>query len=55
MRCCGSSSLSAALTLGLLALYLAMLGKGLLPIVAAAVVISLLVVVTFDLDRPTRA
>ncbi len=46
--------LSAALTLGLLALYLAMLGKGLLPIVAAAVVISLLVVVTFDLDRPTR-
>lgn len=46
--------LSAALTLGLLALYLAMLGKGLLPIVAAAVVISILVVVTFDLDRPTR-
>ena len=46
--------LSAALTLGLLALYLAMLGKGLRPIVAAAVVISLLVVVTFDLDRPTR-
>jgi hypothetical protein len=44
----------AALALGLLGLYLAVLGRGLVPVVAAAVVVSLLVVVTFDLDRPTR-
>ena len=29
-------------------------GKGLLPIAAAAVIVSFLVLVTFDLDRPTR-
>ena len=46
--------LSAALALALLALYLAMLGRGLFPIVAATVVVSLLVLITFDLDRPTR-
>ena len=46
--------LSAALALALLALYLAMLGKGLLPIATATVVVGLLVLITFDLDRPTR-
>jgi hypothetical protein len=46
--------LGAALALGLLALYLSVLGKGLIPIVGAAVVVSFLVLVTFDLDRPTR-
>jgi hypothetical protein len=46
--------LGAGLALGLLALYLSVLGKGLVPIVAAAVVVSFLVLVTFDLDRPTR-
>ena len=46
--------LGAAGSLGLLALYLSMLGKGLIPVVAAAVLVSLLVLVTFDLDRPTR-
>jgi hypothetical protein len=46
--------LGAALALGLLALYLSVLGKGLIPIVAAAVIVSFLVLVTFDLDRPTR-
>ncbi len=46
--------LGAALALGLLALYLSVLGKGLIPIVAAAVIVSFLVFVTFDLDRPTR-
>lgn len=46
--------LGAALALGLLALYLSVLGKGLVPVAAAAVLVSLLVVVTFDLDRPTR-
>lgn len=44
----------AALALGLLALYLSMLGRGLLPVVTAAILVSLLVLVTFDLDRPTR-
>ncbi len=46
--------LGAAFALGLLALYLSMLGKGLLPILGAAVIVSFLVLVTFDLDRPTR-
>ncbi len=46
--------LGAALALGLLALYLSVLGKGLVPIVAAAVIVSFLVLITFDLDRPTR-
>ena len=44
----------AAVALALLGMYLAVLGRGLVPIVAAAVVVSLLVVITFDLDRPTR-
>ncbi len=46
--------LGAALALGLLALYISMLGKGLIPIAAAAVIVSFLVLVTFDLNRPTR-
>lgn len=46
--------LGSALALGLLGLYLSVLGRGLVPIVAAAVLVSLLVLVTFDLDRPTR-
>ena len=46
--------LGAALALGLLALYLSVLGKGLIPIAVAAVIVSFLVLVTFDLDRPTR-
>ena len=46
--------LGAALALGLLALYLSVLGKGLLPIAAAALIVSFLVLITFDLDRPTR-
>jgi len=46
--------LGAAVALGLLALYLSVLGKGLVPIVVAAVIVSFLVFVTFDLDRPTR-
>jgi hypothetical protein len=44
----------AAVALGLLALHLALLGRGLVPIVIAAVLVSFLVLVTFDLDRPTR-
>ena len=46
--------LGAALALGLLALYLSVLGKGLFPIIGAAVIVSFLVLITFDLDRPTR-
>jgi hypothetical protein len=46
--------LGAAVALGLLALYLSVLGKGLVPIGVAAVIVSFLVFVTFDLDRPTR-
>lgn len=46
--------LGAALALGLLALYLSVLGKGVIPIAGAAVIVSFLVLVTFDLDRPTR-
>jgi hypothetical protein len=44
----------AALALGMLALYISVLGRGLLPVVLAAVVVIFLVLVTFDLDRPTR-
>jgi hypothetical protein len=46
--------LGAALALGMLALYVSVLGRGLLSVVLAAVVVSFLVLVTFDLDRPTR-
>jgi hypothetical protein len=46
--------LGAAFALGLLAAYISVLGRGLLPVVLAAVVVSFLVLVTFDLDRPTR-
>ena len=46
--------LGAATALGLLAVYLSMLGRGLVPVIAAAMLVSLLVLVTFDLDRPTR-
>jgi hypothetical protein len=44
----------AALGLGLLAVYVAVLGRGLVPVVLAVVVVSFLILVTFDLDRPTR-
>jgi hypothetical protein len=46
--------LGAALALGMLALYVSVLGRGLVPVVLAAVVVTFLVLVTFDLDRPTR-
>ncbi len=44
----------AAIALGLLGMYLAVLGRGLVPMVLAAVLVTLLLLVTFDLDRPTR-
>jgi hypothetical protein len=46
--------LFAAIAFGLLACYLALLGRGALPVFLAAGLICLLLLVTFDLDRPTR-
>ena len=44
----------AALALGLLAFYLSLLGRGLFTVLSAAALVSLLLLVTFDLDRPPR-
>jgi hypothetical protein len=44
----------AAMGLGLLALYLSILGRGVISVVLAAVFVSVLLLITFDLDRPTR-
>jgi len=46
--------LGAALAVGLLALHIAVLGRGLVAMLSAAVLMTLLLLVTFDLDRPTR-
>ena len=44
----------AMIALGLLALHISVLGRGLVPVLAAAALVGLLLLVTFDLDRPTR-
>jgi hypothetical protein len=44
----------AAVALGLLGFYLAILGRGVLAVVLAAALVTVLLLVTFDLDRPTR-
>jgi hypothetical protein len=44
----------ATLALGLLGAYLAILGRGGVGVLLAAVLVALLLLVTFDLDRPTR-
>ncbi len=44
----------AAIALGLLGMYLSVLGRGLVPMMLAAALVTLLLLVTFDLDRPTR-
>jgi hypothetical protein len=44
----------AAIALGLLGAYLAIIGRGVITVVLAAALVSLLLIVTFDLDRPTR-
>jgi hypothetical protein len=44
----------AAVALGLLAFYLALLSRGVVTVVLAAALVTLLLLVTFDLDRPTR-
>ena len=50
----GLEVIGASVALGLLALYLAMLGRGVVTVLLAAALITLLLLVTFDLDRPTR-
>jgi hypothetical protein len=44
----------AAIAVGLLALYMAMLGRGPITVLLAAALVTFLLLVTFDLDRPTR-
>ena len=44
----------AAIGLGLLALYLAILSRGVVTVILAAAFVSVLLLITFDLDRPTR-
>jgi hypothetical protein len=40
--------------MGILALHISILGRGLVAMTAAAGLVTLLLIVTFDLDRPTR-
>jgi hypothetical protein len=44
----------AAAAVGLLALHISILGRGLIAMLAAAALVTLLLLVIFDLDRPTR-
>jgi hypothetical protein len=44
----------AAVALGLLALHISILGRGLVAMIGATVLVTLLLLVIFDLDRPTR-
>jgi hypothetical protein len=46
--------IGAAVALGLLAFYLSLLGRGVITVLLAATFVTLLLLVTFDLDRPTR-
>jgi hypothetical protein len=46
--------IGAATALGLLALYLAILSRGVVTVLLAAGLLTLLLFVTFDLDRPSR-
>ena len=50
----GLEVIGAAVVVGLLALYLSVLGRGILAAVTAALLVTMLLFVTFDLDRPTR-
>jgi hypothetical protein len=44
----------AAVALGLLSFYLSLLGRGVIVVLLAAGLVTMLLLVTFDLDRPTR-
>jgi hypothetical protein len=46
--------IGATLALGLLGAYLSLIGRGLLPVMLAAGLVAFLLLVTCDLDRPTR-
>jgi ABC-type multidrug transport system fused ATPase/permease subunit len=46
--------IGASVALALLALYLSVLGRGLWPMAFATTLVAMLLLVTFDLDRPTR-
>jgi hypothetical protein len=46
--------IGAAVALGLLSVYLAIMGRGVLTVILAAGLVSMMLLVTFDLDRPTR-
>jgi hypothetical protein len=45
---------ASAIALGLLALYLSFLGRGPVTVILAALLVTMLLFVTFDLDRPRR-
>jgi hypothetical protein len=45
---------AATVALALLAVYLSMLGRGVITVILAAFLVTALLLVTFDLDRPTR-
>lgn len=44
----------AAVAVGLLAVHISILGRGLVALLGAVALVTLLLLVTFDLDRPTR-
>jgi len=44
----------AAIAIGLLSLHISVLGRGVIALLAAAALVTLVLLVTFDLDRPTR-
>ncbi len=46
--------LGASVALGLLSAYLALVGRGLAGVLLASVLVAILLLVTMDLDRPTR-
>ncbi len=46
--------IGAGVALALLAMHISVLGRGLVPMLIAALLITILLLVTFDLDRPTR-
>jgi hypothetical protein len=50
----GLEVLGAGLALGLLGLNLGLLGRGFLPVLVASALVSLMMLVIFDLDRPAR-
>ena len=50
----GIEIIGTAVALGLLAMHISILGRGLVPMLVAAALVTLLLLVTFDLDRPTR-